>query len=273
MLGMLRRPAPTHSSYYLPQPRSSVPPRPRPDTALRAGPPGIGARLPRTSRGGLQRPGVGCVPSGSSSTCEWSRRPGDARGKRPGSGVMSPSTSTASRNTCHPKTFCVVDGDRFLAGPRTRSAGTAAGYGSVIADPVPRDGSRSRRRCAVPGAAVPQRRSSLRHRAQRRFGVVRAGGAAFHRVRLAETGPLGRLQEQISHSENLTPVVEVSGTRDRPREQFNFEDLLRGLRVEVWDDATSALAQPARTPGHARRSPTARSSTPWMTPGCCRTRH
>ena len=55
--------------------------------------------------------------------------------------------------------------------------------------------------------------------------------------RVAELDRPERLQKQISHSENLTPVVEQPGTA-QTREQFNFEALLRGMRVEVWDDVT-----------------------------------
>ena len=62
--------------------------------------------------------------------------------------------------------------------------------------------------------------------------ALRATGFA-----IAELGRPDALRERIAKAETLEPVVEVPGTAQR-REQFGYEDLLRGTRVEVWDDAT-----------------------------------
>jgi hypothetical protein len=62
--------------------------------------------------------------------------------------------------------------------------------------------------------------------------ALRATGFA-----VAELHRRDRLQSQVKDSERLEPVVETPGTSQQ-RHDFNFEGLLRGTRVEVWDDVT-----------------------------------
>jgi hypothetical protein len=62
--------------------------------------------------------------------------------------------------------------------------------------------------------------------------ALRATGFA-----VAELKRRDRLQHQVAQSQTWEPVVDTSGT-SQPRLSFHFEDLLRGTRVEVWDDVT-----------------------------------
>jgi hypothetical protein len=55
---------------------------------------------------------------------------------------------------------------------------------------------------------------------------------------LAELARPERLKEQVKKSELLEPVLEQAGPA-QPRQQFHFEGLLRGTRVEVWDNVTT----------------------------------
>jgi hypothetical protein len=54
---------------------------------------------------------------------------------------------------------------------------------------------------------------------------------------VAEIARKDRLQPQVAISETWKPAVETSDP-NQERRSLNFESLLRGLRVEVWDDVT-----------------------------------
>lgn len=55
---------------------------------------------------------------------------------------------------------------------------------------------------------------------------------------LAEIKRPKRLREDVQASESLGDPVVVAHGGMQPRKQFNFEGLLRGTRVEVWDDVS-----------------------------------
>ena len=135
-----------------------------------------------------------------------------------------------------PETRCTTVGSRFLAVAETNRwrAGRLA-----LGDPA-----RYRVMDLDPDAAGLALEQLLRSVIRALAIEVNGDRSSFAPAALRATGfsiaELGRpdaLRERIAKAETLEPVVEVPGTA-QPREQFGYEDLLRGTRVEVWDDAT-----------------------------------
>ena len=135
-----------------------------------------------------------------------------------------------------PETKCTTVGSRFLAVAETNRwrAGRLA-----LGDPA-----RYRVMDLDPDAAGLALEQLLRSVIRALAIEVNGDRSSFAPAALRATGfsiaELGRpdsLRERIANAETLEPVVEVPGTA-QPREQFGYEELLRGTRVEVWDDAT-----------------------------------
>ena len=136
-----------------------------------------------------------------------------------------------------PETFCEAQGERFYALPEDRTRwhvgrmriGKADRYRVMDLDPD------------AAGLALEQHlRSSIRalaiaingDRGSYAPAALRATGFA-----VAELERSDRLQKQLEKSEELEPVVEIPGMSQQ-RPSFKFEGLMRGTRVEVWDDFT-----------------------------------
>ena len=137
-----------------------------------------------------------------------------------------------------PATLCTTSGNRFLAQPADTNRWTAGRL---------RLGDEDRYRVLdldpdAGGLSLEQLlRSVLRAMAIEANGdggsfapaSVRATGFA-----VAEIDRPTRLKDQLTAGPTGEPVVEQSGGM-QPRPEFRFEGLLRGTRVEVWDDLTS----------------------------------
>ncbi|MEV6426250.1 hypothetical protein [Nocardia sp. NPDC051463] len=135
-----------------------------------------------------------------------------------------------------PETLCTTVGSRFLAVPQTdrwRAGRLALGdptrYRVMDLDP---DAS---------GLSLEQLlRSVVRALAIELNGdraTFAPAGLRATGFSLAELGRPNELRQRIAKAEAMEPVVERPGT-PQTREQFHYEELLRGIRVEVWDDAT-----------------------------------
>ncbi|OBF30452.1 hypothetical protein [Mycobacterium sp. ACS4331] len=136
-----------------------------------------------------------------------------------------------------PETLCIAEGDRLLAVAKDSSrwksgrmlVGDAQRFRVMDLDPD------------AGGLGVEQLcRSTVRALAVElngdpgSFAPAGLRGTGFA---IAELQRSDRLQQQIAKSEALTPVIEQPGT-GQTRQQFHFEGLLRGTRLEVWDDTT-----------------------------------
>ncbi len=135
-----------------------------------------------------------------------------------------------------PETVCTTAGSRFLAVAQTDKwragrlgLGDPARYRVMDLDPD------------AAGLALEQLlRSVIRALATEMNGdrasfappALRATGFT-----LAELGRPDDLRRRVTAAEQLEPIVEVPGTPQQ-RHQFRYEELLRGTRVEVWDDVT-----------------------------------
>jgi hypothetical protein len=135
-----------------------------------------------------------------------------------------------------PETLCTTSGNRFLAVPQSDrwragrlGLGDPARYRVMDLDPD------------AAGLSLEQLlRSVIRalaievngHRSSFAPAALRATGFA-----LAELGRPNDLRQRVARTEDLEPIIEVPGT-PQPRHQFKYEELLRGTRAEVWDDAT-----------------------------------
>lgn len=135
-----------------------------------------------------------------------------------------------------PETLCTTAGSRFLAVAQTDrwragrlGLGDPARYRVMDLDPD------------AAGLALEQLlRSVIRALAIEMNGdrssfappALRATGFC-----VAELGRPNDLRDRVAKAEQLEPIVEVPGTPQQ-RHQFRYEELLRGTRVEVWDDVT-----------------------------------
>ena len=136
-----------------------------------------------------------------------------------------------------PKTLCVAEGDRFLARAKDINRWTAGRL--RLGDP-----QRYRVMDLDPDAGALSLeqlcRSAVRALAVELNGDpgsyapagLRSTGFAVAELKRSE-----RLHEQVQDSEGRKVEVEQPGT-PQTREEFHFEELLRGTRVEVWDDVT-----------------------------------
>ncbi|OBF32986.1 hypothetical protein A5724_20370 [Mycobacterium sp. ACS1612] len=135
-----------------------------------------------------------------------------------------------------PETHCMTAGSRFLAKPtsdRWRTGRLALG-----------DPDRYRVLDLDPDAAGLKLEQLLRDVVRALATEANGDRSTFAPAGLRATGfcvaELNRpddLKTRLQQSEQLEPVVEVPGTA-QSRHQFHYEGLLRGSRVEVWDDAT-----------------------------------
>ncbi|MBF6339722.1 hypothetical protein IU450_28085 [Nocardia abscessus] len=137
---------------------------------------------------------------------------------------LSPETRC---NTVGPRFFAAAQTDRWTAG-RLR-LGDPARYRVMDLDPD------------AAGLALEQLlRSVIRALAVEVNGDRSSFAPAAlraHGFSIAELNRPTALRERVTKVEQLEPVVEVPGTV-QPHNQFHFEDLMRGTRVEVWDDTT-----------------------------------
>ncbi|GFG49788.1 hypothetical protein CQY20_04065 [Mycolicibacterium agri] len=136
-----------------------------------------------------------------------------------------------------PATLCQAEGDRFYAQPKddTRWHGGRMRIGRP---------DRYRVMDLDPDASAlsleQHLRSALRALAIEINGdrgsyapaALRATGFAVAELDRAE-----RLQAQVATSETLKPIIEDPNAAQQ-RQAFHFEGLLRGTRIEVWDDFT-----------------------------------
>jgi hypothetical protein len=135
-----------------------------------------------------------------------------------------------------PITLC--DGERFLADPADKTR-WAAGRMRIGKD------DRYRVMDLDPDAAGLALEQHLRSTIRAMAIAVNGDRGSYAPAALRATGfavaeidRSDRLKPQIKDSESkLEPVVVTPGTTQH-RESFHFENLLRGTRVEVWDDVT-----------------------------------
>ena len=133
-----------------------------------------------------------------------------------------------------PETLCTTDGLRFLAIAQTeRWRSGRLGLG---------DPSHYRVMDLDPDAAGLSLEQLLR--SVIRALAIKANGDrnSFAPAALRSTGfSIAELDRPVALRERVTTAqtrkLEPSGSQEKP-EEFHFEDLLRGTRVEVWDDAT-----------------------------------
>jgi hypothetical protein len=136
-----------------------------------------------------------------------------------------------------PETHCVVTGSRFLARAKDTNRwnagrlrlGDAERYRVMDLDPD-----------AGALALEQWARSAIRALAielNGDKGSFAPAGLRSTGFAVAELARSDRLRDQVEKSEVLQPVVETGGAQ--PRVGLFFEGLLRGLRLEVWDDVTN----------------------------------
>ena len=136
-----------------------------------------------------------------------------------------------------PETLCVVEGTRFLAVPADSNLWASGRL--RLGDPL-----RYRVMDLDPDAGALSLEQLCRGAVRALATELNGDSGSFAPAGLRATGFAvaelsrpNRLHRQIKKSEALRPVVEQPGTVPT-RERFNFEGLLRGTRLEVWDDVT-----------------------------------
>lgn len=135
-----------------------------------------------------------------------------------------------------PETHCTIAGSRFLAEAQTdRWRAGRLGLG---------DPTRYRVMDLDPDAAGLSLEQLVRSVIRALAVEVNGDRSSFAPAALRASGfsiaELDRpdaLRTRIARAEDMEPVVEVPGTV-QTRPDFHYEELLRGTRVEVWDDAT-----------------------------------